>query len=225
MVLCAVATFESHSLHAYAGTSTVPQLMVMKTRSATRLPIFTRRERLHARISGSLASSTILIMNPAMSEKLVRRPSRFARTTLHQVMTISIAACLLSQVSVQTGEQPVQDLQAEYLDLYLMHWPLTGNEGKTVEPPIKVCSFCDYKHCSKFQSEAPCSMCYSQTRQYANFIYQCLFVCTHQLCIPLHALPDVTLIHRGKTLLQCIQLSLGFHAASVDTKLQGRHIL
>lgn len=35
-------------------------------------------------------------------------------------------------------EQTIKDLQAEYLDLYLMHWPLTGNKGKTVEPPIKV---------------------------------------------------------------------------------------
>lgn len=36
-------------------------------------------------------------------------------------------------------QQTIKDLQAEYLDLYLMHWPLTGNKGKEVEPPIKVC--------------------------------------------------------------------------------------
>lgn len=35
-------------------------------------------------------------------------------------------------------QQTIKDLQAEYLDLYLMHWPLTGNKGKEVEPPIKV---------------------------------------------------------------------------------------
>ncbi|DBA70144.1 TPA: hypothetical protein ACH3X2_012197 [Trebouxia sp. C0005] len=34
-------------------------------------------------------------------------------------------------------QQTIKDLKAEYLDLYLMHWPLTGNKGKTVEPPIK----------------------------------------------------------------------------------------
>lgn len=49
-------------------------------------------------------------------------------------------------------EQTIKDLKAEYLDLYLMHWPLTGNKGKEVEPPIKVrnqqkspvatCAFC-----------------------------------------------------------------------------------
>jgi len=40
-------------------------------------------------------------------------------------------------------QQTIKDLKAEYLDLYLMHWPLTGNKGKTVEPPIKVrrCTF------------------------------------------------------------------------------------
>ena len=35
-------------------------------------------------------------------------------------------------------QQTIKELQAEYLDLYLMHWPLTGNKGKEVEPPIKV---------------------------------------------------------------------------------------
>ena len=35
-------------------------------------------------------------------------------------------------------EKTIKDLQCEYLDEYLMHWPLTGNKGKTVEPPIKV---------------------------------------------------------------------------------------
>ena len=35
-------------------------------------------------------------------------------------------------------QQTIKELQAEYLDLYLMHWPLTGNKGQQVEPPIKV---------------------------------------------------------------------------------------
>ena len=35
-------------------------------------------------------------------------------------------------------QQTIKDLKAEYLDLYLMHWPLTGNKGQHVEPPIKV---------------------------------------------------------------------------------------
>lgn len=43
-------------------------------------------------------------------------------------------------------EKTIKDLQAEYLDLYLMHWPLTGNKGKTVEPPIKVSCFCVLCH-------------------------------------------------------------------------------
>lgn len=36
-------------------------------------------------------------------------------------------------------EKTVKDLQCEYLDVYHMHWPLTGNKGDKVEPPIKVC--------------------------------------------------------------------------------------
>lgn len=35
-------------------------------------------------------------------------------------------------------EKVLKELQIEQLDLFLMHWPVTGNKGDTVEPPIKV---------------------------------------------------------------------------------------
>lgn len=58
-------------------------------------------------------------------------------------------------------EKTIKDLQAEYLDLYLMHWPLTGNKGKTVEPPIKVrhtllVIVCACMHDSVLHFDKPC---------------------------------------------------------------------
>lgn len=35
-------------------------------------------------------------------------------------------------------EKVLKELQIEQLDLFLMHWPVTGNKGDTVEPPIQV---------------------------------------------------------------------------------------
>lgn len=33
--------------------------------------------------------------------------------------------------------EQLKELQTEYLDLYLIHWPLTGKAGPTLDPPIK----------------------------------------------------------------------------------------
>ena len=33
--------------------------------------------------------------------------------------------------------QQLKELQTDYLDLYLIHWPLTGKAGPTLDPPIK----------------------------------------------------------------------------------------
>jgi diketogulonate reductase-like aldo/keto reductase len=32
---------------------------------------------------------------------------------------------------------PHQKFGLEYVDLWLMHWPVAGNEGDTVDPPLK----------------------------------------------------------------------------------------
>lgn len=38
-------------------------------------------------------------------------------------------------------EKVLKELQIQQLDLFLMHWPVTGNKGDTVEPSIKVAIF------------------------------------------------------------------------------------
>ena len=37
----------------------------------------------------------------------------------------------------EAAEGALKDLQLAYLDLFLVHWPVTGNKGAAVEPPIK----------------------------------------------------------------------------------------
>jgi len=37
----------------------------------------------------------------------------------------------------EAAEGALKDLQLGYLDLFLVHWPVTGNKGAAVEPPIK----------------------------------------------------------------------------------------
>jgi hypothetical protein len=36
-------------------------------------------------------------------------------------------------------QQTLKNLQLEYLNEYLMHWPVTGNTGPEVDPPIQAC--------------------------------------------------------------------------------------
>ena len=38
----------------------------------------------------------------------------------------------------QSCRESLEELHLDYLDLFLMHWPVTGNKGPTVEPSIKV---------------------------------------------------------------------------------------
>ncbi len=38
---------------------------------------------------------------------------------------------------LEAAKGSLADLQLEYLDLFLMHWPISGNKGPTVEPSIK----------------------------------------------------------------------------------------
>ena len=38
---------------------------------------------------------------------------------------------------LEAAKGALADLQLGYLDLFLMHWPVSGNKGPSVEPPIK----------------------------------------------------------------------------------------
>ncbi len=41
-------------------------------------------------------------------------------------------------MNLSTCRGSLDRLGLEYLDLYLMHWPLTGNKGPKVDPPLEV---------------------------------------------------------------------------------------
>ena len=38
----------------------------------------------------------------------------------------------------QSCRESLEELQLTYIDLFLMHWPVTDHKGPTLEPPIKV---------------------------------------------------------------------------------------
>ncbi|DBA88993.1 hypothetical protein WJX79_009089 [Trebouxia sp. C0005] len=69
-------------------------------------------------------------LQQAFSEKLVRRQDIFLTSKLwnthHSAQRVR-KACL----------KTLSDLQLEYLDLYLIHWPVTGNVGTEVVPSIQ----------------------------------------------------------------------------------------
>lgn len=46
--------------------------------------------------------------------------------------------CVLGDRVMAALKQSLKDLKVDYLDLYLMHWPITGNRGPEVLPSIKV---------------------------------------------------------------------------------------
>ena len=66
----------------------------------------------------------------------------------HQVLTnrLALTCCCVAQLHnthhaaakvQEAAEGALKDLQLQYLDLWLMHWPVTGNKGPAIEPPIK----------------------------------------------------------------------------------------
>lgn len=46
--------------------------------------------------------------------------------------------CVLGDRVLPALKQSLKDLKVDYLDLYLIHWPITGNRGPEVVPSIKV---------------------------------------------------------------------------------------
>jgi diketogulonate reductase-like aldo/keto reductase len=60
-----------------------------------------------------------------------------------------------SAENVRKGCQTVLDhLKTDYLDLFLMHWPVAMNEGPSVDPPIQVLHFNQFPEtCRRTQDE------------------------------------------------------------------------